>query len=350
MVPPKSPPSFQRNRRLSVGLGLAAAAGFGCNPLLSWALGASAAETKADRSASTWPNKPVRLIVPYAPGNISDSSLRVIAQHMSNALGQPFVVENKSGANTRIGTDFVAKAEPDGYTWLYTGPILAVMGALFDKLPFNPAKDLAATTMAITNPTIFLVRPDFPAKDMREFIALSQKEPKKYFVGSGGVGTMPHMAFELLVATAGLKAQHVPYRGGASWQSDFMGGQISGIFDNPTSALPLIQQGMAKALAVTSAQRIPTLPNVPTVAELGVLGFEVNNWFGFFAPAKTNQQIGERMSAEVGKVMRLPEVDAYFTKLGVTPVGGTPQQFTEVVSQDSRKWARIVKERSIKPD
>jgi tripartite-type tricarboxylate transporter receptor subunit TctC len=335
-----STPHMQRRQLLGAAAALCAAPFASLAPLAA----------QAQDAAQAWPARPVRVIVPYAPGNISDSSVRVVCRHLSTLLGQQFVVENKAGANTQIGTDFVGRSEADGYTLLYTGPILTVMGPLFDKLTFDPMKDLTPVSQAIANPTVFLVKPDFPAKDMREFIALTKKDPGKYFVASGGIGTMPHMAHELLVSMAGLQSQHVPYRGGSSWMNDFFGGQVTGIFDNPSSAMPLIKDGRAKPLAVTSLTRNPALPDVPTIAELGVPGFEVMNWFGFFAPARTPPAILDKMSASVGKVMQMPEVADGFTKIGVTPVGNSREKFGEIVASDHRKWARTVKERNIKPE
>lgn len=313
------------------------------------ALLAAAPGTARRAAAAAWPTRPVRVIVPYAPGNISDSSARLVCLHLSSLLGQPFIVENKAGANTQIGTDFVGRAAPDGHTLLYTGPIITVMGALFERLAFDPMKDLTPVSQAIANPTVFLVRADFPARDMREFIAMTQKE-QRYFVASGGVGTMPHMAHELLAADAGLQSKHVPYRGGSSWVSDLLGGHVTGTFDNPSSAIPLIREGRVKALAVTSASRSPALPDVATVAEQGVPGFEVMNWFGFFAPAKTPAAILEPLSSAIQRVMQLPEVVDSFTRMGVTPVGNSRERFTEIVAADHRKWSRIIQQRNIKPE
>lgn len=336
---PATPPVSLPRRRM---LGAAAAAAACGAPLTrAWAQG---------DMAQGWPARPVRVVVPYAPGNISDSSARVVCRHLGDRLGQQFFVENKSGANTQIGTDLVARAEPDGYTVLYTGPIITVMGPLFEKLGFDPMKELTPVSQAIANPLVFLVRPDFPARDMREFIAMTRKEPQKYFVASGGIGTMPHMAHELLVSMAGMQSQHVPYRGGSSWVSDFLGGQITGIFDNPSSAIPLIKDGRARPLAVTSPARSAALPDVPTVAEQGVPGFEVMNWFGFFAPSRTPAAVLDRLSAEIGKVMRLPEVSGEFGRIGVSSVGSSREKFGEIVAGDFRKWSSTIRERRITPE
>jgi len=331
-------PVQPRRRMLATGLALAAS---------PW-LAPGAAQAQPD--AASWPSRPVRVIVPYAPGNISDSSARDIAVRLGTALGQQLFVDNKAGANTQIGSDQASRAAPDGYTWLYTGPILTVMGALFERLPFDPAHDLVPVAQAIANPTVFVVGRDFPARDMREFIALTQREPGKYFVASGGIGTMPHMAHELLVASAGMQTQHVPYKGGSTFVPDLLSGRVTGVFDNPSSAIPMIRDGRLKALAVTSLARSPALPDVPTLDEQGVPGFEVMNWFGFFAPARTPAALLDRMNAEVAKVMRLPEVVEHFAKIGVAAVGGSRAAFERIVSADMAKWARIVKERNIRPE
>lgn len=312
------------------------------------ALGGS--EPAAAQTAA-WPTKPVRLVVPYTPGNITDIAARVISQKLSEASGQPVVVENKPGAGTQIGTAEVARAAPDGSTLLLTGAGFATNPALFPRLPYDSAKDFEPVTLVVSNPLVLVVNPSRPATSIQALIAAASAGARPVTLGSGGNGTLSHMAAELLAASSpGAKWLHVPYRGGSAAVTDVLGGQIDGMFDNPSSAVPHIQAGKTRALGVSGSARIPALPEVPTVAEAGVAGFEVVNWFGLFAPARTPPEVLERINAEIAQILKSPDVVARFAKDGVTAGGNGRAEFAAFVREETEKWGRIIRDRGIKAD
>ncbi|MGP1614713.1 MAG: Bug family tripartite tricarboxylate transporter substrate binding protein, partial [Pollutimonas bauzanensis] len=261
-------------------------------PVVLALAGLLAPQARAAQEAS-WPTRQVRIIVPYGPGGIADISARSIAQKMAENTGQPFVVENKPGADTRIGTEYVARMSGDSHILLLGGGGFAVNNALFDKLPYDTASDFIPVGLVVSNPLLLVTGIQQPYANLGELIAAA-KNGETITLASGGNGTLSHMSMELLSAAMGAPITHVPYKGGSAHTSDVVGGRVTGIFENPSSALPVLRAGRYKAIAITSAARNPAMPDVPTVAESGAADFEVVNWFGLFAPAGVPEAAVER--------------------------------------------------------
>lgn len=325
----------RRRMLLALGLGLAAS---------SLPRGAAA-------QAAWRPARPVRIVVPYTPGNITDIAARLLAANLSETLGQPFVVENRAGAGTVIGTEAVARSAGDGHTLLLTGAPFATNVALLPRLPYDPERDLAPVTLVVSNPLVLVVHPGVPVRTLGDFLTLARARPGALQLGSGGNGTLSHMAAELLAREARAEITHVPYRGGSAAVADVVGGTIPGMFDNPSSAIPQITAGRFRALATTGSTRNPALPDVPTVAEAGNMpGFEVTNWFGLFAPGTTPPDLVRAISAAFAAELRSERVRARFAADGVTTGGNTPQEFGAFVRAETEKWGQIIRERGIRAE
>ena len=301
--------------------------------------------------AQTWPSKPIKYVVPFAPGGTTDILARTVGDKLSIALGQPVVVENKPGAGGGVGADFTAKAAPDGYT-IMGGTISthAINASLYSNLPYDPIKDFAAITMIARVPNLLVINPAIPAKNVSELIALMKANPGKYTFASSGNGTSQHLSGELFKSTAGVDMQHIPYKGSPPALQDVVGGQVSMTFDNITTAWPLAKAGKLRALAVTTAKRSSVAPEVPTLAESGLPGFEIGSWQGVFAPAGTPPEIVKRLNAEIVKILNMPEVREKLIALGAEPVGDTPEQFSAYVKGEVVKWSDIVKKSGAKVD
>ena len=301
--------------------------------------------------AQTWPSKPIKYVVPFAPGGTTDILARTVGDKLSIALGQPVVVENKPGAGGGVGADFTAKAAPDGYT-IMGGTISthAINASLYSNLPYDPIKDFAAITMIARVPNLLVINPAIPAKNVSELIALMKANPGKYTFASSGNGTSQHLSGELFKSTAGVDMQHIPYKGSPPALQDVVGGQVSMTFDNITTAWPLAKAGKLRALAVTTAKRSSVAPEVPTLAESGLPGFEIGSWQGVFAPAGTPPEIVKRLNAEIVKILNMPEVREKLIALGAEPVGDTPEQFSAYVKSEVVKWSDIVKKSGAKVD
>src|SRR3954464_5944631 len=277
--------------------------------------------------AQAWPNRPVRLIVPFAAGaGINDIMARLVGQHLGAGPGQPVVIENRAGAGGIAGTEAAAKAAPDGYTFLMTNVSLVTSAYLYSKLSYDPQKDLLPVTLVATSPLLLVVHPSVAAKSVQELVALAKANPGRLNFGSGGVGSTPHLSVELFKSAAGIDAVHVPYKGGAPALNDLVGGQLSFMIENVLGPRPFVTAGRRRALAIASSERSPLEPALPTMAESGVPGYEVLGWQGVFAVAGTPPEIVARLQAEVGKVLRLPEVRERLAALGAEPVGSTPAQ------------------------
>ncbi len=302
-------------------------------------------------SAQAWPNKPIKYIVPFAPGGTTDILARTISEKLSVALGQPVVVENKPGAGGGLGADFTAKAAPDGYT-IMGGTISthAINASLYTNLPYDPVKDFIAVTMIARVPNMLVVNPDVPVKNVGELIALLKANPGKYTFASSGNGTSQHLSGELFKSMAGVDMQHIPYKGSPPALQDVVGGQVTMTFDNITTALPLARAGKLRALAVTTAKRSSVAPDVPTLAESGLTGFEVGSWQGVFAPAGTPPATIKRLNAEIVKILNMAEVKEKLIALGAEPVGDTPEQFAAYVRAEGVKWSEVVKKSGAKVD
>jgi tripartite-type tricarboxylate transporter receptor subunit TctC len=297
-----------------------------------------------------WPSKPVKIVVPFAPGGTTDLTARIVAEQLTQALKQNFIVENKAGAGGNLGAAEVAKAAPDGYTLLMGTPgTQAINQFLYPKMPYDTAKDLVPVSFVVRVPNVLMVNPQLPARNLKELIALLKAQPGKLSYGTPGNGSTGHLSTELFKTQAGVFVTHIPYRGSGPMLQDLMGGQVQMSIDNLPSALPLIQSGKLLALGVTSAQPVPQLPGVPAIASV-LPGYEAEAWFVLVAPAGTPQPIIDKLSAEVDRILKKPEVAERFAKLGATPVGGTPKQLGDFIAAETRKWQQVVKASGAKVD
>lgn len=301
-------------------------------------------------SAQTWPTKPVRLISPYAPGGTNDTTARIIAERLRARLGQTVIVENKPGANIRLGTDYVAKSPPDGYTLLWTAAPHTVNPALYGKLPYDTLKDFVPIVHAVIIPVLLSVNPSVPAKTVKEYLALAKADQKYATVASPGTASAPHLALELLIDATGIPLIHVPYKGDAPAVTDMIGGQIPAGFNAAGTSLPHVNAGKLRALAAVSRQRMAELPNVPTFAEAGFPTVDAFTWFGLLAPAGTPKEIVDRLNAEVNQVLKEPQARERLAQQTALPIGGTPADFDRYIRTDLAKWAKIVKQRNIKAE
>lgn len=301
--------------------------------------------------AQAWPTKPVKWIVPFAPGGTTDILGRTIGDKLGVALGQPVIIENKPGAGGGLGADFVAKAAPDGYTILGgTISTNAINASLYKDLPYDPVKDFVPLTLIARVPNMLVVNNDVPAKNVAELIVLLKKNPGKYNFASSGNGTSQHLSGELFKSMAGVDMQHIPYKGSPPALQDVMGGSVTMTFDNITTAWPLAKGGKLRALGVTTAKRSPAAPDVPTLAEAGLTGYEVGSWQGVFAPAGTPPEIVKRLNTEIVKIINLPEVKEKLLLLGAEPVGNSSEEFTIFVKAEVVKWGDIVKKSGARVD
>ena len=301
-----------------------------------------------EAAADEYPNRPVKIVVPFAPGGSTDVVARILADKLGAELKQTFIVDNRAGASGNIGADAVAKAQADGYTLLMgTTGVLSINAHLYKDMPFDPAKDLApvAYTSLITN--ILVVNPGVPARNVAELIALAKGKPGSLTFASSGAGSSTHLSGELFKSLAGVDILHVPYRGSSQALIDLIAGQVTMLFDNAPSSLPFVEQGKLRALAVTSTRRLPNLPDVPTLDETGVRGYESLSWSGLVAPAATPRPVIDRLNAAVGRVLKMEDVKQRFATMGVEAVGGTPEQFAAHIRAESEKWGKLIKAANI---
>jgi tripartite-type tricarboxylate transporter receptor subunit TctC len=291
-----------------------------------------------------YPNKAIRLVVPFAPGGSSDIMARLLGQQLSTELGQSVIVENRPGAGGNIGGDYVSKAAPDGYTLVIAaaGPTV-INPSLYAKMPYNPAKDLAPITMIVNEYNMMVINPKIPAKTLQEFIAYAKTQPGKINFGSPGNGSPAHLGGELLNQMAGLKMQHIPYKGTGPAATDLIGGQISMMIDNMPALLPYVQSGTLRALAVAGDKRASAAPNVPTFAEAGLKDYKLTAWKGLMAPVGTPPEIINKLHDTVVKVLAKPDFRKRLVDLGADPVGNTPQEFAAQIKSETTWWASLVK-------
>jgi len=299
-------------------------------------------------SAQQYPNRPIRFVVPFAPGGSTDTLARTIGQKLTDALQQQVVVDNRSGANGNIGMEIVAHAAPDGYTILL-GYIanLGIGPGLYAKLPFDPVRDYAPITQLASSPNILAVHPSLPVKSLRELIAYAKTNPKKLNFASSGVGSIGHLTGELLNRSAGVDMMHVPYKGSGQAVIDLLGGQVQMMFSGMSSVMQHIKAGKLRALAVTGAQRSPAVPDVPTIAESGFPGFEATAWYGVLATARTPKTIVNRLHDEIVRALALPDVKERLNNVGFELVGGTPDEFAVFIKSEIAKWTRVVRDAHI---
>jgi tripartite-type tricarboxylate transporter receptor subunit TctC len=295
-------------------------------------------------NAEDYPARPVRVVVPFAPGGPNDIIVRLVAQKLTETWGQPFVVENRPGAGGNIGTDFVAKAAPDGYTLLSVGPGSLIINPLIGKVPYDTARDFAPVTLMARAPNALVAHPSLSASSVKELIALARSQPGRVNYGSGGNGSTPHLAGALFASMAGIELTHVPYRGTAPATADLIGGQVQIAFLGIPTVLPHVKSGKLRVLAVTGKRRSPELPGVSTVDEAGVPGYELSPWYGLLAPAGTPRGIVAGLAAEVTKIVRAAEIRDKLAVQGAEVAGGSPEEFAAVIRADSLTWSRVVKD------
>jgi tripartite-type tricarboxylate transporter receptor subunit TctC len=299
--------------------------------------------------AQTWPAKPVRFISPFAPGGGADITSRVIAQKLAETLGQQVLVDNRGGAGGMIGVDLGAKAPPDGYTMVLgtIGPI-AINPSLYARMPYDPVKDLVPVTLAADALNVLVVHPALPVKNVKELIALGKARPNELFFGSSGPGATDHLAGELFNMLTGTKMVHVPYKGGAPAMLDLMSGNVQIIFSTVSTAIGQIKSGRIRALGMTGTKRFVLMPELPTIAQAGVPGFAVNNWYGVFVPAGTPKEIVARLNADIVRILQLPDAKQRLLESGIEATPSTPEQFAAYIQSETKKWAKVVKDGKIK--
>jgi len=317
-------------RRLAVvALSLAAAAAFG----------------------QDWPSKPIHFIVPYPAGGPVDAVARLLGQKVGESLHQPVIVENKPGAGGNIGADFVAKSAGDGYTILMGAVAThAINPTLYPSIPYDAARDFAPITQVAATPNVLVVNPRLPVKSVKELVDYARKNPGKLNFGSGSTGSAGHLAGELMKAMAGIDMTHVPYKGAAPAMQDLVAGRLDLMFDNLASAQGQIRAGTVRALAVTTAKRSPLAPDLPTIGESGLPGFDISTWFGVFAPAKTPAPVVQRLHDTFAAALALPDVRDRMLTLGAEPVSSTPKEFAAYIDAEAKKYARLVKASGAKAD
>jgi len=300
-------------------------------------------------AAEPYPVRPIRMIVGFAPGGGTDLTARPVAQKLSELLGQQVIVENRPGAAGNVATEQVAKSAPDGYT-LLMGTIAALgdQSSLYGNLRFDPETDLAPVIQVVDATNVLALHPSVPAGSVKELIALARE--KSLLAGSSGIGATGHLAIELFNLMAGVKLVHVPYKGGGPAMGDLVGGQVNLIFATTASAIPHLKSGRIKGIAVTTAKRSALLPDVPTISESGLAGFDANNWYGLVVPAKTPRAIIDQLNAEVTKVLAMPDVKTTLFNQGLDPAPGTPEQFGAYIKSERAKWAKVIKESGAKPE
>jgi tripartite-type tricarboxylate transporter receptor subunit TctC len=301
--------------------------------------------------AQTWPAKPIRWIVPYTPGGITDTVTRLVTQKVSESLGQPIVVENRPGANSILGADLGAKAAPDGYTFVTVIAAHAANATLYaGKLPFDPVKGFAPVSLVASAPLIITASNAFGPKDMRELVFYAKANPGKISFGSSGIGAAAHLTTELLKQTAGIDMVHVPYKGTAPALQGLMANDIQILIDVPSSMMPHVRSGKVKALGMFSKSRIGGAPEVPTVAEAGGPPIESATWVAFLAPAGTPREIVTRLSQEVAKAVNAPDLRDKLVQMGIDPVGSTPDQLAQFLGDEIAKWAKVINTAGVKAE
>jgi len=302
----------------------------------------------SDAHAEDYPSHPIKLIVPYAPGGGADAVARIVAKRVSETIGQPIVIENRGGAGSIIGTEDVHKAAPDGYTLLLgqSGPI-SINPAVYKELPYNPEKDFAPITMTTAYPYILVVNAKLPVKSLQDFVAMVKAKPGEFNYGTTGVGAANHLVTELFSSRAGLKMVHVPYRGTALAVADLLAGQVTMVFADPVSALPHMQAGTLRALAVTSNERSPVAPDVPTIAESGYPGFDAIAWHGILAPAGTPAPVIAKLHDQIVAALKDPATKALLEAQAIATIGDTPQQFSDFIKRDIAVWKEVANQANV---
>jgi len=297
--------------------------------------------------AQAYPNKPIKLIVPFAPGGFTDVVARILGQKLSISLGQPFVIENKAGAGSTIGTDFVAKATPDGYTLVMVSTTHVISPAIYAKLPYDPIKSFTPVSKLVDSAYVLMVNPKVPVNSVADYIALAKAQPDKIHYASSGNGSSQHLMGGMFAAMTGSKLIHVPYKGSSGAASDLVAGVVESSFAGVPNAMAQVPAGRLKALAVTTAKRIPQLPDVPTMQEAGVPGYEASVWLGLLAPAGTPKEIVARLNAEIAKVMSAPDTKKELYAAGVESDISSPDALGALMSREMERWGKVIKDAGI---
>lgn len=313
-------------------------------------LGGLHSAVAATDDASDYPSRPVTVVVGYPPGGATDIIARLIANKLSESMGKTFIVENKAGAGSNIGTDRVVRADPDGYTLLVETIANAINMSVYKNLNYNTQKDLSPIVQFMFSPSVLVVTPSLPAKNLKELIALAKAEPGKLTYASSGIGSSPHLGGEMLKLRAGINVLHIPYKGAAPAMMDVIAGTVSMGFMTSLGAMPQIQRGELRPIAVATSRRLPDLPNVPTMQEAGLPDFEVVSWNGLAAPAGTPDAIIQKLNHAVNAILKMPDVKEKLVGLGAEPVGGTSAQFTRYIDAETAKWAEVVKGAGVVPN
>jgi len=317
-------------------------------PAIAIAAAFCAAGQAQAQAASTYPTKPIHIVVTFTSGGAPDILARLIGEKLNAAWGQPVIVDNKPGAGGNIGADFVAKSAPDGYNLvLGTVGTHSINGALYQNMPYDMVKDFTPVTLLASTPNMLVINNDVPAKNLQEFMALGKKEGKMTFASSGS-GTSIHVSGELFKTMTGIDMQHIPYKGRASAIPDLLGGRVTMMFDNMPSSLPLVREGKLRALGVTSAKRSAAAPDIPTLAESGLPGFEAVSWFAMFAPANTPAPVVNKLQAEISKILKSPDISKKLLDLGLEPSGGSPAELAAYQKSEIAKWSKVVKDSGAK--
>ena len=298
--------------------------------------------------AQSYPTKPVKLIVPFAPGGFTDVVARILGQKLSASMGQQFVIENKAGAGSIIGTDFVAKAAPDGYTLVMVSTTHVISPWIYRSMPYDPIKSFTVVSKLVDSPYVLLVNPKVPAKDVKEFIALAKAAPDTIHYASSGNGSAQHLMGGLFVSMTGAKLKHVPYKGSGGAATDLVAGVVESSFAGVPNALAQVPQGRLKALAVTTSKRIPQLPDVPTMQEAGVAGYDASVWLALLAPAGTPRDIVVKLNTEIGKLMASADTRKALYDAGVEVAPSTPEAMSEYMVKEMDRWGKVVKDSGIK--
>lgn len=301
-------------------------------------------------AAQTYPTKPVRMIVAVPPGGPADTLARLVGPGLSEALGQTVVIDNRPGANGIIAYETTARATPDGYTFTAVAAGVAINPSLYRNVPYDPVRDFAPITLGITVPNILIVHPGVKAASVQELLAQARARPGQMTFASAGNGTSGHLALELFRQTTGINVIHVPYKGGGPALADLVGGQVQALFSIALAATPQIKAGRVRALAITSAKRSPVAPELPTVAEVGLPGFEVVGWFGWLAPAKTPRAIVDRLHTEIVKVLGMPDIRERLLSQSTEPVGNTPAEFAAFIRSEHAKWGKVIRDANVRVD
>jgi tripartite-type tricarboxylate transporter receptor subunit TctC len=317
--------------------------------VIGLAAAAAALALAAGAAAQPYPSKAVRVIVPYAPGGGTDILARLLGAKAAEELGQPFVIDNRAGGGSTIGTQLIAKAAPDGYTIGAIDTALTINPGLYAKLPYDAVRDFAPITLIASSPLIMVVHPSVPAKSVKELIALARARPGQLTFSSAGNGTAIHLAVELFKVAARVEAVHVPYKGGGPSVAALLAGEVAMTFATPASILPHVKAGKARVLAITGARRFPGLPQAPTLAEAGVAGADAEPYWGFVAPAGTPAEIVNRLHAVFVKHIRAPETQARFAEMAFVAVANTPAEFAALIRADIDKWSRVIKAAGVQP-